>query len=67
MQLLEFARRNLMECQKSIENITKLDKNFEPTFVDPHILSDINFNGHCLIKNDISIPKKVINLTNYTK
>ena len=28
MQLLEFARRNLMECQKSIENITKLDKNF---------------------------------------
>ena len=22
----------------------------------------MNFNGHCLIKNDISIPKKVINL-----
>ena len=67
MQLLEFARRNLMECQKIIENTTKLDCNFEPTFVDPHVLSDINFNRHCLIKNDISIPKKVIYITNYTK
>ena len=32
------------------------------TFVDHHSLSDINFNGHCLIKDNISIPKKVINL-----
>ena len=31
-------------------------------FVDYHLLSDMNFNGHCLIKNNISIPKKVINL-----
>ena len=47
--------------EESIENITKSDSNFAPTFVD-HVLSDINFNGHCLIKNNISIPKKVINL-----
>ena len=27
-----------------------------------HLLPDINFDAHCLIKNNISIPKKVINL-----
>ena len=48
--------------EKSIENITKSDSNFAPTFVDHHLLPVINFNGHCLIKNNISIPKKVINL-----
>ena len=47
--------------EESIENITKSDSNFAPTFVD-HLLPDMNFNGHCLIKNNISIPKKVINL-----
>ena len=31
-------------------------------FVDHYVLPDINFNGHCLINNNISIPKKVINL-----
>ena len=46
--------------EKNIENITKSD-NFAPTFVDHHLLPDINFNVHCLI-NNISIPKKVINL-----
>ena len=48
--------------EKSIENITKSDSNFAPTFADHHLLPVINFNGHCLIKNNISIPKKVINL-----
>ena len=48
--------------EKSIENITKSDSNFAPTFVDHHLLPVMNFNGHCLIKNNISIPKKVINL-----
>ena len=48
--------------KKSIENITKSDSNFAPTFVDDNVLPDINFNGHYLIKNNISIPKKVINL-----
>ena len=27
-----------------------------------HLLPDMNFNGHCLVKNIISIHKKVINL-----
>ena len=36
--------------------------NFTPTLVDHHLLLDINFNGHCLIKHNISIPKKLINL-----
>ena len=46
----------------NIENITKSDSNFAPTFVDHHVLPDINFNDHGLIKHNISIPKKVINL-----
>ena len=46
----------------SEESITKSDSNFAPTFVDHHLLSYMDFNGQCLIKNDISIPKKVINL-----
>ena len=52
-----------MECQKKIlNNITKSGFNFAPTFVDHHVLPEINFNGHCLINNNISTPKKVINL-----
>ena len=47
--------------EENIENITKSDSNFAPTFVDHHVLPDINFNGQCLIDN-ISIPKKVINI-----
>ena len=48
--------------EKSIENITKSDSNFAPTFVDDNVLPDVNFNGHYLIKNNISIPKKLMNL-----
>ena len=48
--------------EEGIENITKSDSNFALTFVDHLILPVINFNGHCLIKSNISIPKKVINL-----
>ena len=48
--------------EESIENITKSNSNFAPTSVDHHVLPDINFNGHCLIKNNIFIPKNVINL-----
>ena len=48
--------------EESIENITKSDSIFAPTFVNHYILPDINFNGHCLINNNISVPKKVINL-----
>ena len=48
--------------EESIESITKSGSNFAPTFVDHHILPEIDFNGHCLIKNNIYVPKKVINL-----
>ena len=48
--------------EENIENITKSDSKFPPTFVDHHALPDIYFNRHCFIKNNISIPKKVINL-----
>ena len=33
-----------------------------PTFLDQYKLPDINFNEHCLRNNNISIPKRVINL-----
>ena len=32
--------------QENIENITKSDSNFAPTFVDHHLLPDMNLNGH---------------------
>ena len=47
--------------KENIENITKSDSNFAPTFVDQHVLPDKHFNGHCLI-NNIYDPKKVINI-----
>ena len=47
--------------EENIKNITNSDSSFTPTFVDHHVLPDMNFNGHFLI-NNISIPKKVINL-----
>ena len=53
--------------EKNIENVTKSDSNFAPIFVDIYLLPDINFNGHCLAKTDISTPKKVINLYNSSK
>ena len=34
--------------EESIEDITKWNTNFAPTFVDHHSLPDINFNGNCL-------------------
>ena len=43
------------------ENITKSDNNFAPAFADHHVLTDINFNGHCLINNTY-FPEKVINI-----
>ena len=54
--------------EESIENITKSDSNFAPTFVDHNVLLDMNFNEQCLIKENISISKKVINLyISYTR
>ena len=54
-------KSNLMS-EESIKETIKSDSSFAPTFVDYHSLPDINFNGHCWIKNNVSIPKKVINL-----
>ena len=48
--------------EENIENMTKSNSNFALTFVDDHVLPDIIFNGHGLIKSNISIPKKVINI-----
>ena len=47
MQLLEFTRVNLMECQKKV---LKTYNNFASTFVDHHSLPDINCNGHSVLK-----------------
>ena len=47
---------------ENIENMIKSYSNFAPTFVDHHLLPDMSFNGYCLIKNNISMLKKVINL-----
>ena len=44
--------------EENIENVTKSDSNFAPTFVGHHLLIDINFNEHCLINNNIYIAKK---------
>ena len=41
--------------EEIIEKIAKSDSNFVLTFVDHHVLPDINFNGHCFIKNNTSI------------
>ena len=60
--------------EEIIENTTKSGSIFSPTFVDHHVLPDINgyylnildingnFNGYCLISNNISNPKKVTNM-----
>ena len=44
--------------EESIENISISDINLALAFVDHHVLPDINFNEHFLIKNNISISKK---------
>ena len=48
--------------EENIEKVTKSDSLFSPTFIDHHVLPDINFNGHHLIKINISIPKETINI-----
>ena len=37
--------------EKNIENITKSDSNFAPTFIDQNVLHGINFNKNSLIIN----------------
>ena len=60
--LVFISVKKYTDSRKSSEiSEQKIDSNFAPTFVDHHLLQDINFNGHCLI-NNISILSKVINL-----
>ena len=47
---------------ENIENITKSNSNFASTFVDHYLLPHIYFNGHCLIKNSIYNPNKVVSI-----
>ena len=39
--------------EESVENISKSDSNLAPIFVDYHLLPEMDFNGHCLIKINI--------------
>ena len=48
--------------EENIENTTKSESNFSPTFLDRHLFPDKNFNGLRLINNNIPIPKELINL-----
>ena len=54
------------KSEENIENITKSGSNFPPTFADHHVLHDVNFNGHCLMKNNSSILKKYIYIYIYS-
>ena len=36
--------------EERLKNITKSDSNFTPTIANHHLLPDMNFDGHCLIK-----------------
>ena len=62
MDTLDVDKLSNGMSEKSIEIITKSDSNFSPTIVDHYSFPDINFNEHCLIKNNISISKKETNL-----
>ena len=58
MSLLELIRWKISGMsEETIENITKSDSHFAPTFVDDNVLTHINSNGHCLIKSTTSIFK----------
>ena len=63
MSLLELIRWKISGMsEETIENITKSDSHFAPTFVDDNVLPHINLNRHCLIKSTTSIFKKLINI-----
>ena len=54
---IELWKSNQMS-EENIENITKSGSNFAPNYEDHHLLPDMNSNGHCLTKINISISKK---------
>ena len=47
--------------EKIIENIATSVSNFDPTLINHYPLSDVKFNGHCLISNS-TVSMKIINL-----
>ena len=47
--------------EESIKNPPGSDNNFSPSLVNPCPLPDLKFNRHCLINNNISVFRKVIN------
>ena len=57
-----YSKKSNGVSEESIENTTKSNINFTPNVVDQHVLPGINFNGHCLIKKNISIPRKIMNI-----
>ena len=59
---MDFFVKTKGMSKENIETITKSDSNFAPSFVNHYALPDINFNGQYLVNNNISIPKRVINL-----
>ena len=59
--MIELQKSNGMS-EKINKNITKSASNFAPYLVDHQVLPDMNSNGYFVIKNNMSIPKKVINL-----
>ena len=52
--------------EENVENITKSNNTFGQTFVDHHVLPDINFNGHSLINNIYIHKKKKVYMYIYT-
>ena len=57
---IDFWKSNPIS-KEQLDNITKSESNFARTFVNYHVVPDINFNVPFLIIN-IHIPEKVINL-----
>ena len=55
---IELWKYNWMS-EESIENIAKSDSNFASTSLYHHLSADMNFNGHYLIKINISISKEI--------
>ena len=53
--------------EENIENITKSDSNFAPTFVDHHVLPDINFNERCLMNTYFTLNNCLFGSVKLTK
>ena len=53
-------------ADESSENITKSNSNFAPVFVGHISLPDMNINGYCFRKNNISILKKLTSYVFFT-